>query len=201
MMPEAQSLIAELDATLRRTSVSRQLEMLRNVTNLFLVSAKYLSGDQIAVFDDVMGRLIEKTEAPALVELSEKLAPLNTAPVNVIGRLSNNDDISVSGPILEKSNLLNDQMLAEIAGTKRQNLLVAIAGRPQVSEIVTDVLVERGNSEVAHKVVANTGASISELGFVKLIGQAKNDKTLAAAIADRKDLPPELIPFLKLALA
>jgi uncharacterized protein (DUF2336 family) len=92
-------------------------------------------------------------------------------------------------------------MLAEIAGTKRQNLLVAIAGRPQVSEIVTDVLVERGNSEVAHKVVANTGASISELGFVKLIGHAKNDKTLAAAIADRKDLPPELIPFLKLALA
>jgi len=201
MMPEAQSLIAELDATLRRTSVSRQLEMLRNVTNLFLVSAKYLSGDQITVFDDVMGRLIEKTEAPALVELSAKLAPLNNAPVNIIGRLSSNDDISVSGPILEKSNLLNDQMLAEIAGTKRQNLLVAIAGRPQVSEIVTDVLVERGNSEVAHKVVANTGASISELGFVKLIGQAKNDKTLAAAIADRKDLPPELIPFLKLALA
>lgn len=201
MTSEAQSLIAELDATLRRTSVSRQLEMLRNVTNLFLVSAKYLSGDQTAVFDDVMGRLIEKTETHALVELSEKLAPLNNAPMNVIGRLSSNDDISVSGPILEKSRLLNDQMLAEIAGTKRQNLLVAIAGRPQVSEIVTDVLVERGNSEVAHKVVANTGASISELGFVKLIGHAKNDKTLAAAIADRKDLPPELIPFLKLALA
>jgi uncharacterized protein (DUF2336 family) len=201
MTSEAQLLIAELDATLRRTSVSRQLEMLRNVTNLFLVSAKYLSGDQTAVFDDVMGRLIEKTETHALVELSEKLAPLNNAPVNVISRLSSNDDISVSGPILEKSSLLNDQMLAEIAGTKRQNLLVAIAGRPQVSEIVTDVLVERGNSEVAHKVVANTGASISELGFVKLIGHAKNDKTLAAAIADRKDLPPELIPFLKLALA
>jgi uncharacterized protein (DUF2336 family) len=201
MTSEAQSLIAELDATLRRTSVSRHLEMLRHVTNLFLVSAKYLSSNHVAVFDDVMGRLIEKAETPALIELSEKLAPLNNAPVNVIGRLSSNDDISVSGPILEKSNVLNDQALAEIAATKRQNLLVAIAGRPQVSDIVTDVLVDRGNSEVAHKVIANPGASISELGFVKLIGHAKADKTLAAAIANRKDLPPELIPFLKLALA
>jgi uncharacterized protein (DUF2336 family) len=201
MASEAQSLIAELDATLRRTSVSRHMEMLRHVTNLFFVIAKNLSGNQIAIFDDVIGRLIEKAETPALVELSEKLAQLSNAPVNIIHRLSCNDDIAVSGPVLEKSNVFTDQMLAEIAGTKRQNLLVAIAGRPQLSEIVTDVLVNRGNSEVAHKVIANPGASISELGFVKLINNAKNDKTLAAAIADRKDLPPELIPFLKLALA
>jgi len=66
---------------------------------------------------------------------------------------------------------------------------------------LTDILVDRGNAEVALKLVANQDARLSERGFVKLIGQAKTDKTLAAAIATRKDMPPELEPFLKLTLA
>lgn len=200
MMPEAQALISELDATLRRTSISRHFEMLRLVTDLFLAVSENLSGDQIALFGDVMGRLIEKLEPPALIELSGKLASLDNAPANVIARLSGHEDIEVSGPVLEKSNVVTDEVLAEVAMNKRLNILIAIASRVQISETVTDALVERGISEVAHKVIANPGAHISEIGFVKLIGLAKNDKTLAEAISMRQDLPPELSPFLKLAL-
>ena len=47
----------------------------------------------------------------------------------------------------------------------------------------------------------NKGASLSEVGFVKLINRAKSDKALATAIESRTDLPPELQPFLKLTLA
>jgi hypothetical protein len=49
--------------------------------------------------------------------------------------------------------------------------------------------------------ISNHSARISELGFVRLIGQAKTDKTIAAAIAARTDLPAELTPFLKLTLS
>ena len=83
---------------------------------------------------------------------------------------------------------------------KSQRHLAAIAGRAKISETVTDILVERGNPEVAHIVIANLGACISELGFVKLINRCKSDESLAAAIAKRPDIPPELEPFLKLAL-
>ena len=69
-----------------------------------------------------------------------------------------------------------------------------------ISEVVTDVLVERGNAEVSRKVSANLGARISETGFVKLINKAKKDRELANAIANRNDLPQELVPFLQLAL-
>jgi hypothetical protein len=65
---------------------------------------------------------------------------------------------------------------------------------------VTDLLIDRGNADIAYKLVANPGARLSELGFVKLINQAKDDSTLAGMIAARADLPPELEPFLQLAL-
>ena len=48
---------------------------------------------------------------------------------------------------------------------------------------MTDILVDRGNSEVACKVTGNQGARLSEPGFVKLIKRAKNDKVLAEAVA------------------
>lgn len=200
MMSEARALITELDAALSNASDSRQLSILRRVTDLFLDGSENFSNDYVAIFDDVISRLIDKTELPALIELSNRLAPLGNAPMNVIASLARNDAIMVSGPVLEKSNALTDQALAEIAETKSQKHLAAIAGRAKISETVTDILVERGNSEVTRKVIANLDARISELGFVNLINRCKGDHAMAAAVANRTDIPPELEPFLRLAL-
>jgi uncharacterized protein (DUF2336 family) len=189
---------------LSRASIGQQLTVLRRVTDLFLDRAETYSDDHVAVFDDVIGWLInkvEKAERPALAELSDKLAPVDNAPVNVIDRLARHEDIAISGPVLQKSNVVTEQALADVAGAKGDRHLAAIAARPLISECVTDVLVGRCTTETARKVTDNKGASLSEIGFVKLINRAKSDKALAAAIESRNDLPPELEPFLKLALA
>jgi len=200
MMPASQSLITELDETLSKIPDSRQLVILRRVTDLFILGAETYSDEQIAMFDDVICRLIENIGQPALVELSDRLASVGKCPENVISRLSNSDDIAVSGPALTMSNTLPDKMLVAIAGKKGQKQLAAIAGRKEISEAVTDVLVDRGNAEVSLKVSANRGARISETGFVKLINKAKKDRALATTISNRGDLPEELVPFLQLAL-
>ncbi len=200
MKPASQSLITELDATLRKIPDARQLVILRRVTDLFLVGAEGYNNEHIAIFDDVICRLIENIGQPALVELSDRLSSVDKGPGNALARLSSSDDIAVSGPALARSNSLTDKDLVAIAGKKGQKQLAAIAGRPRISEVVTDVLVERGNAEVSRKVSANLGARISETGFVKLINKAKKDRELANAIANRNDLPQELVPFLQLAL-
>lgn len=183
MTSEAHSLMDELDTTLVSASDERQLSILRRVTDLFLHRPDDYSGDQVAVFDDVIVRLIERSDHSALIELSTKLAPVGNAPVNVVVKLSQEDDIAVSGPILELSPALPEDTLADIAKTKGQQHLAAIAGRPKIGEAVTEILVDRGNSEVACKVTSNQGARFSEPGFVKLIKRAKNDKVLAQAVA------------------
>jgi uncharacterized protein (DUF2336 family) len=182
-MTETSSLLTELDTTLTTASDERQSSILRKVTELFLGRSADYSGDQVSVFDDVICRLIEHGEHSALLELSAKLAPVGNAPLNVVVHLSKEDDIAISGPILEMSPIVPEETLAEIAKTKGQHHLAAIASRPRIGEAVTDVLVERGNSEVACKVTGNQGAKFSEPGLVKLIKRAKNDKTLAEAVA------------------
>ena len=200
MMREARSLIAELDATLARAPESRRVAILRSVTSLYIGGLQGFSDAHVAVFDDVFGRLIEKASRPTLIEFSARMAPLAPAPRNVIAQLASNDDITISGPLLEKCSELSEENLAEIAATKHQKYLAAIAGRARIDVAVTDVLVDRANSDVVRKMTVNPGAAISELGFVKLIGRAKTDKPLAEAIAGRSDVPPELQPFLRLAL-
>lgn len=200
MKPASQSLITQLDATLRKIPDARQLVILRRVTDLFLVGAEGYNDEQIAIFDDVICRLIENIGQPALVELSDRLSSVDKGPGNALARLSSSDDIAVAGPALARSNSLSDKDLVAIAGKKGQKQLAAIAGRPKISEVVTDVLVERGNAEVSRKVSANLGERISETGFVKLINKAKKDRELATTIANRNDLPAELVPFLQLAL-
>lgn len=200
MTTATQSLILELDAALSKASNFRQLQILRRVTDLFILGADSYSEDQVAIFDDVITRLIEKMDQRSLGELSARLAEVTNPPRGVVAQLSGSDNIAISGPALEKSEGLSDEALVSIATSKSQKHLKAIAGRPALSEVVTDVLVERGDPEVSRRVSANLGARLSEMGFVKLINRAKKDRSLADAISSRDDLPPELVPFLKLAM-
>src|SRR6185503_10480653 len=98
-MMSAEKWSAEIDASLSHRSQAQVANVLQQITDWFLQGASTLSEEHVAIFDDVMGRLIERIEHEALVELSERLAPIGNAPAGVIGTLSRNDDIAVSGPV------------------------------------------------------------------------------------------------------
>jgi uncharacterized protein (DUF2336 family) len=200
-MSHSDSLIAELDAVLGRASTAQRLDMLRRVVELFVKQADRYSPDHVGVFDDVISRLIDdKMERSSLIELAGKLASVDNAPANVVGRLSADNSIGVSRVMLENSKAIKEDTLVEIAKTKGHDHLAAIANRASLSAPVTDVLVERGGPELTRKIIANDKARISEMGFCKIINDASRDKDLAAAIAKRTDIPAELEPFLKQAL-
>jgi uncharacterized protein (DUF2336 family) len=189
-MASSPSLITELETTLASGSSPQRRAILRRVTDLFVTNADNYSNEQVAVFDDVMGYLIKKIEQQALVELSRRIAPLQNPPARVVQRLSRDQDIAVAGPLLEQSPILSDSFLLEIAMTRSQSHLAAIAGRRQIAPQVTDVLVDRGSLEVARKVAANDGARFSNHGYGKVAMRAETDEDLAAALATRADVPP-----------
>jgi uncharacterized protein (DUF2336 family) len=203
MTSAAQPLLTELDTVLTRAPPAWRNTTLRRLTDLFLVDAASYSDDQVAVFDDVISRLIEKSDRRTLIELSTRLAQVKNAPCRVVGTLARHADILIAGPLLEKSNVLTDADIVEIADKDRRdpNLLAMIAARPQLSEAVTDVLIRRGNAALARKIINRTDAPISESSFARMVTSVENDKELAAAIAKRDDLPAELRPWLDAALA
>jgi uncharacterized protein (DUF2336 family) len=186
------SLIEDLESAMASGSVERRAEMMRRVTDLFVNSAGHLSDDHIRLFGDVITHLMRHIERRALAELSTRLAPLAKAPVGVIRRLAHDDEIAVSGPVLAQSELLTDEDLVEIAGSKSQAHLARIATRAKLSEAVTDVLVERGDLTVATEVAANQGAQFSRSGFSKLVMMADGDDRLTSTVGLRSDIPPNL---------
>jgi uncharacterized protein (DUF2336 family) len=110
----------------------------------------------------------------------------------VVRNLAWNDDIAIAGPVIEKSLRIGNDDLVEIAKTKDQPHLAAMAVRVQIGEQITDIIVERGNAEVARKLAANGGASFSPKGFTTIAKRASDDHQLAKSLVDRKDMPAEI---------
>ena len=144
-MSAQHSVIAELEDAIASGSTEERVETLRRVADLFLDQADRLEEEQVAVFDDVLCHLIKRIETKALVELSGRLAPIINAPIEVIRWLARDDEIAVAAPVLTQSPRLDEADLVEIAASKGQAHLLAIARRPALGEAVTEVLVRRGN--------------------------------------------------------
>ena len=201
MAPDADALIGQFRAALGSVSVDERQSARREVLDLFHAGAGSYSARQLAIFDRLMGHLIERMDRAGLVEMSAALAEASSLPSEVVRRLSSDNDIAVAAPILRKSPAISDDQLVAVAQTKSQDHLSAIAARARISEPVVDVLVERGTREVARQVAVNLGARLSDMAFARIISDARKDKSLATALERRKDVPPELQPFLKLACA
>jgi uncharacterized protein (DUF2336 family) len=163
------------------------------VTDLFLDDADRLNEQQISVFDDVLVHLIQRIEAKALVQLSTSLAPVSHAPIQVVRRLARDNEISIAGPVLTQSNRLSDSDLIEIARSKGQGHLLAISGRSSLNTNVTDVLIERGDHHVMHRLARNDGARFSDAGFNELVRKAEADGGLAEKLGLRLDIPLKLL--------
>src|SRR5262249_11658574 len=153
------------DDAMRAQSGGRRNEALRKVTDLFVGNAARFGEQHVALFDDVIGRLVEKADQEAKVELSGRLAVIDNAPAGVLDRLAADDQIDVAAPVLTSSTRLSEKQLAALAATKSRRHMIAIAGRRHVGEQVTDALLARGDQQVARAVVANTGAKVSEKGY------------------------------------
>lgn len=183
------SLISDLEESIRSGSRDDRVSSLRRVTDLFLASSDRLSDEQIEVFDDVISRLLERVENKALVELSQRLAPVDSAPIDVVQALARNDEIAVAEPVLTQSKRLSESDLLEIARSKSQSHLYAISGRKHLAAPITDVLVQRGDNKVVQRLAGNAGARFSDDGFATLVDHAVENETLAEKLGRRIDVP------------
>jgi uncharacterized protein (DUF2336 family) len=189
---ESAALIAELEGAFDSRLPERWARILRQVTKLFLADADRFNERQIALFDDVFLRLMERADTHALAGLSNDLCRVSAVPRKAIRRLAFHEDVSVAGPVLRRSRGLPDKDLVEIADARGQEHLLEIAGRRTVNAPLSDRLVERGETAVLGRLVQNSGASFSEAGCAALVAKAKLEEGLAEALVRRSDVSPAL---------
>ncbi|HZS63581.1 MAG TPA: DUF2336 domain-containing protein [Xanthobacteraceae bacterium] len=186
------SLIPELEEVLQHGSREKRAEALKRITSLFVDGAPAYTDEHVGLFDDVFGLLIAEIETKARAELSAKLAPVENAPARTVQKLAQDDDITVAGPVLTRSNCLDETALLNIAKSKGQAHLLAISNRGEIGEAVADVLVSRGDRMVARTVADNRRARLSETAFSTLVKRAEGDGILAEKVGLRPDIPDHL---------
>jgi uncharacterized protein (DUF2336 family) len=181
-------MIPGLDEIVRHGDPKRLAEATRRIAELFLQGATNFRSDHVDLFDRVLTDLVPFTEIPARADLAERLSVLANAPRTLVGQLAREDEISIAGPLLRRSPVVDEQALIEIARMKGQGHLLAMSERPKLSSDVTDVIVRRGDRDVVRRAAANAGALFSQAGYSALIKRAGHDGVLALAVGQRADL-------------
>jgi uncharacterized protein (DUF2336 family) len=184
-----ESLIEELENAIAQTDLRRRASVLRRVTDLFIMNGTGFSEQHIAMFDEVMSRLINAIDTAARAEFGELIAKHPNSPVKTSRILALDNEIEVAGPILAHSEKLDEATLLESAKTKSQDHLYAISLRDSIGEAVTDVLVERGDRKVVISTAANPGAQFSEFGCSTLASRSRDDNDLPLRVWQRSDIP------------
>jgi uncharacterized protein (DUF2336 family) len=182
-------LIDQIEEAFANKDLARRAEVLRRVTDLFVLKSGTFSEDQIALFDVVMGRLLENIERAARAQFGSRIANLPDAPRGVVRVLATDAAIEVAGPVLTHSERLDVDTLVETARTRSQDHLLAISGRKVIAEPVTDVLVDRGSRSVVSATARNGGARFSDFGVSTLVRKACDDGDLALCVWSRPDIP------------
>ena len=91
--------------------------------------------------------------------------------------------------MLRHSPRISEADLLANAKTKSQQHLLAISERSAISPALTDVLVTRGDHEVARAVAKNNGARFSDSSFRTLVSRSSGDSVLATHLGTRRDIP------------
>lgn len=191
--------LAELEQLARQSSSENWQRLLRGLTDHFLAHADSYAAQYGDAFSEIVLQLLDGVTVEAREELSNRVAPLNQIPDQIVKKLAQ-DEYSVAAPVLELSSALSDSDLINIAGLVMEEHLMAISRRKSLGSRLTEALVKSDNSEVIREMAGNPGAKFSESTYRTVAEKAKRDEVLQEKLVGRSDLSPtlaiQLNPFL-----
>jgi uncharacterized protein (DUF2336 family) len=91
-----QNLVDELEDVIADKNIGHRAAMLRSVADLFMSASGKLSEEHIALFDDVMSRLVDEIETSARATFGHVMAMAPDAPPRFMRRLALDDAMTAS---------------------------------------------------------------------------------------------------------
>jgi uncharacterized protein (DUF2336 family) len=184
---------ARLKDLAQERSSDKRRELLREVTDMFFVSAETgRTSAEAALFDSVLREIAMAMQDKVLRELAERFSGAPDAPIGLMRDLANHA-FEVAEPVLRRSTVLGEADLVAIVEKHGEDHRRAIAQRERVSERVSSALVARGDNTTLRALVANAGAEISRTDFETVFERARSDDALTQGIVNRADAPLDLL--------
>jgi uncharacterized protein (DUF2336 family) len=161
------------------------------VASLYRIQGSYLNERERALMQDILRLLARDVEMAIRIALAERLADDTTAPHDLILMLAD-DRIEVARPVILRSPLLTDSDVLKMVAESGEGHQEAVAGRPNISEPVTEALVQCEAASVLTTLVRNVTARISAAAFETLVEKSRHIESLQDPLAHRQDLPQPL---------
>lgn len=106
-------------------------------------------------------KLVKGASPELRTETAGWLSGLRRCPPRSVRALACDPDPQVASPILRRSTVICERTLAEMALCKGQAQLEAIAGRKNLAESVTRILIRRGDRLVLQTLARNRTAAVA----------------------------------------
>jgi uncharacterized protein (DUF2336 family) len=155
------------------------------------IESAALTESESALAEDVIRLMAKDVEAVVRQALAENLRNATRLPHDVAVKLAN-DIESVALPIIEHSKILNDTDLIDIIRKGAPAKQAMVAGRPTLSENVTDILVSVGDETAVARLMENSAAKINETSLNKAVDRFSGNDAIKEKIVKRATLPPAI---------
>jgi uncharacterized protein (DUF2336 family) len=185
--PDLENLLTLARDTSRRSRAS----LAAALGDLFVDGERTLTERERALMTEILHKLVRDMEWRVRARLADRLAGAPQAPPELVRELAR-DDAEIAAPVLLHSPLLRDADLIAVVQHRTRQHQLAVAQRPDVSERVSDALVETGDADVIVTLLRNPQARISEATTAYLAEQAKRVDKLQEPLIAREELTPEL---------
>ena len=176
----------------RTTDSAQRRELLREVTNLFFETSGARNDRESQLFGDVLQLVAAEMQDGVLAEFAERFADADDAPVALMRDLANHA-FEVAAPVLTRSKALDEHTLLQIVGKQSQQHIKAVAQRENVSEALSDAIVQHGDDNALDALMRNEGADISRTSMEAAVDRARRNAVLHGAVVTRQDLPLDLL--------
>ncbi len=161
------------------------------ITELFDNRGEALSDRERSLIFKILHGIIHEIEVSVRKNLSTQLASLPDVPPELVNNLAN-DNIDVAYPILTRSKVVRDIDLIDVIRLRTHEHQIAITLRDEISEEVSDALVETGHEGVIKSLLKNQNARISRATMEYLVEQSKRVDTYQEPLLHRHDLKEDL---------
>ena len=192
MMTEEERLSKrDVELLTKGEDVESKIKIVEKLSSYY--SKKEFSDNELKLAEEIFRLLTTYAEIGVRKSLAENLMTADFVPRDILLSLAK-DIEDVSSPILEFSELLNEDDLIDIIHTtENTDSQVAIARRETLSEAVSGALVDTSKGDVVETLLENSGAKISEASFEKVIEDFSDKEGVIEALVTRGSIPPSIV--------
>ncbi|WP_299472077.1 DUF2336 domain-containing protein [uncultured Roseibium sp.] len=150
------------------SSSEKKHQLAEHVTGLLTSRSEEDSSRETDLLNNMLEGVYDSLAPEARQKMSEQLAEVKVTSSKLAATMAS-DELSIAHAILERSRSISEDTLIEIAQTKDQGHLLAMAKRDHISKKLSKRLIERGGKEVKQTLATNLGAELEMPVFEDLV--------------------------------